>query len=207
MQRQFFGKNKEMLLETDFDVDCALVFLPGMSGGAHSSRFSFLSQIAHDTGYACARLALWEDSEALNLMTWHEVEAKLTAALDLLVSRGHERIVLIGKSFGGGLALATQHHAVTQKVLWAPAISFVDEQGNIDEVAQTPLGELNDVRDLTIGDAEVTERNVGVAIGIVHGTEDTVVPLSNSQSITKAVNGELVTIAGADHSFREHETQ
>ncbi|MCA9367820.1 alpha/beta hydrolase, partial [Candidatus Kaiserbacteria bacterium] len=45
-------------------------------------------------------------------------------------------------------------------------------------------------------------------IGIIHGTADDVIPLSNSEAIIAAcANGTLKTIEGAGHSFKDHEDE
>lgn len=206
MQRQLLGANNEILIETDFDIERALVFLPGMNGVAHSSRFQPLVALAEDAGYAIARLNLWEDAEAAAELSLATILERLESALDELLDRDIDDIVIVGKSFGGGVALMCENHTISKKILWAPAFTCVEGEGSVEAKMTVKLGEIEHVTDLTVSAAWIAQQST--PIGIVHGTHDDVISVGNSEAIaTAAKTGELKMVAGADHSFKtpEHE--
>lgn len=204
--KQFYGPQNEILLTTSFDMDRVMVFVPGISGKAHSSRFAWLDTVADEAGYASARVHLWEDETAVKTMTILDIHKRLRWVCEELQNQGYVDIVLVGKSFGGGAALTFTDELITKKILWAPAFSYAGEVGNIAELQSVTLAEMTQVTDITVGNDELLVTTQPVCI--IHGTDDSVIALENSVQIVAALpQGELVHIAGADHSFKTPEAE
>lgn len=204
--KQFHGTNKEVLLNTSFDMDRLVVFLPGISGGAHSARFIGVEKLADEDGYACARIDLWEGEESLSDKSYEDIFLKLDEFFAEFTKMDFIDVLLVGKSFGGGVALAYEHELISRKVLWAPAIGVGEGEGNWGELKGKKFGEIVDLLDVKLGTEQIAKQSA--PIGIIHGTADNVIPLSNSEKIIAAAqNGTLKTIEGAGHSFKEHEEE
>lgn len=179
-----------------------VVFLPGISGGATTDRFKPLVDACLDAGLAIARVDLWQNASDVESKTLTEISADLTSVIDHL-SRGYNSpIVLVGKSFGGAIALVNSSHKITARVLWAPAIGAVGANANIDSYRDASLGTLNRLLDITI-DGSFLQKIVSPTL-IIHGTNDESVPITNSEKLVAMLpQGHLVSISGADHSYRE----
>jgi pimeloyl-ACP methyl ester carboxylesterase len=202
--KQFHGVNKEVLLNTSFDMDRLVVFLPGISGGAHGARFLNVEALADEDGYACARIDLWEGEESLVNKSYEDIFAQLDEFFAEFKKMDFIDVLLIGKSFGGGVALGYEHELISRKVLWAPAIGVGEGAGNWEEIKGKKFGEIDNLLDVEVGAARIASQSA--PIGVIHGTADIVIPLSNSAAIiAAATKGTLKTIAGADHSFKNHE--
>ena len=202
--KQYYGTNKEVLLDTSFDMDRLVVFLPGISGGAHGARFLGVDKLADEDGYACARIALWEGEESLADKCYEDIFAKLDEFFDEFKQLGFIDVLMIGKSFGGGVVLAYEHEMISRKVLWAPAIGVGEGEGNWDEMKGKKFGEIKDLLDIEVGAARIAAQSA--PIGIIHGTADEAFPVSNSEKIIAAAqHGTLKTVEGAGHSFKDHE--
>ena len=131
--KQFYGPKNELMLQTSFDMDRCIIFLPGISGGAHGARFLPVDKLAEEDGYACARIALWEGEEDVKEMSYEDIFLKLDELLAELTKLDFLDFMLVGKSFGGGVALAYEHELISRKVLWAPAIGVGEGAGNWEE--------------------------------------------------------------------------
>jgi pimeloyl-ACP methyl ester carboxylesterase len=87
--------------------------------------------------------------------------------------------ILIGKSYGGNLAIKYQirHNDAKALVLLAPAVNVKEQI-----------------------------REIKIPVLIVHGTEDRVVPIDNSRKLEKQFeSSKLVEIQGADHGYQGKE--
>lgn len=202
--KQFYGPKNELMLHTSFDMDRAIIFLPGMSGGAHGSRFLPIDKLAEEDGYAAARIALWEGEDDVKEMSYENIFLKLDELIAELTKLDFLDYMLVGKSFGGGVALAYEHELISSKVLWAPAIGVGEGEGNWKDAISTPFSEFDNLLEIEYGADNIAKQNI--PIGIIHGTADEVFPVQNSRLIIEAAqNGTLKTIEGAGHSFKDHE--
>lgn len=197
------GQSKVLLEQGEFADDIAVVFLPGISGGALGARFDGIAEMVCDLGHTSARVHSWDGETDVLPKTLRHFYTEIEGVVSHLIHEGFEEIMMIGKSFGGGLVLAYEHPHVTKKVMWAPAIGVAEEE-TISSVINTPLGEIKNLLDVCIATEEVREDDA--ALCIVHGTQDTVIPLSNSEKIIKASSkGVLKLVEGADHSFKDND--
>jgi dienelactone hydrolase len=176
--------------------------LPGISGGAHSERFQPLVDAVLKSSFAIARVSLWEGEESLKQTSPKELSAQIDGAVRSLQEKNYKHIAGVGKSFGGGMLFANTNSAIACKVLWAPFIHYVDVDSNFGHIHFKDLEHLSD---LTVDHSQL-ESYTG-AIYFIHGSADTVIPVSNSYTLKNAVRGgaDVLVIEGADHSFKQKE--
>jgi len=177
----------------------AVILLPGLSGGALSSRFRFISLALAEAGIGCLSLEFSAyakggfDSYALiNLLE------ELKGANAFLKADGIKNIGLVAKSFSGILAVLDWED-FKSLVLIAPTV-FIKRKGmyDVDEIFKTEFGKL-EIGKIGFTNAHLEE--IKIPLRIIHGTEDEVVDIRNSERIIKLCRGNLVVIVGADHSF------
>lgn len=199
MRKEISVGNSTLLLEQgEFADDIAVLFLPGISGGALSDRFAPLAQMVTGLGHTSVRMHAWEGD--VQTKTLKQLYSEMEASVEYLLHNGFEEIVLIGKSFGGGLVLAYEHPRITGKIMWAPAIG-VSEKENISSLLTTQLKEIKNLLDIQMSFEDIQTDDALIAI--IHGTTDSVIPLANSEKIiASATGGVLRVIEGADHSFK-----
>jgi dienelactone hydrolase len=188
-----------MRVESTEGCSRAALFLPGISGGVMTDRFSPLGAMLEKEGWAFARLEIWEGEEDVQAMTMTSIHDALRAALDELNDEGFGTIAGIGKSFGGGMLLAYVDPRITKKILWAPAIGE-SEEGNLVLTKGVKLATIQNLLDIKIPARQIAADPSEIII--LHGTEDSIIPIENSESIMAARGGAIVPIEGADHSFK-----
>lgn len=178
----------------------AVIFLPGMSGGALSDRFQPLVDACLRANLAIARLSAWKGPEDIGVRNLSEVYADIGAVSTYLHEHSYDSIYGIGKSMGGAFVLTFPSVYVSKRVLWAPAISVAESGGNIEAYMSAPLGSLRAMLDLEI-DRESLKCSETSTL-IIHGTADTTVPFSNSERIVSLLpDASLFAIEGANHSY------
>jgi alpha-beta hydrolase superfamily lysophospholipase len=188
-----------MRVESTEGCSRAALFLPGISGQVMSDRFTPLQEALNGAGYALARLEVWAYERDIEGKTIASIHASVRAALDELADEGFETIHAVGKSFGGGMLLALHDARIGKKILWAPAIGCAHE-GNLALMENIPLGTVGSLLDIKVAYSDITADPSTIAI--IHGTEDSIIPIENSRAIMEAAGGEVVAIEGADHSFK-----
>lgn len=148
-------------------------------------------------------------------------------ALDLVTTRGYERIGLVGSSFGGLVAILTtaQHHDIACLALKCPVVDFAEElrltfgpkelaQWRATDTIQNIMGGPDRVRlryafyedslgQIAYGPAE----RITIPTLIVQGERDECVPLHQSRRLYDALNGpkRLDLLPNADHQFSREE--
>lgn len=180
-------------------IDKGLIVIPGISSNPYESPFEDVVEYAKDMDFSVARLDQWESSEDLEDMTLEDLHHLIERTVDALEEHGCNYIGVLGKSFGGQLALTYPDNVSFEfMILWAPAVGV--GSNNVDKWRSTPLGHADKPTDISIDEeslGKITEK-----VKIIHGTSDEVVDISNSQRISQALpNGQLVEIEGEDHSL------
>jgi pimeloyl-ACP methyl ester carboxylesterase len=178
------------------NTDHGVVLLPGANHGPYGDVFDRLTQALADHGIALLRYKSWGESDELEdveAKTREDLFAEFDAAVEKLRERGYDRISVIGKSFGGKIALRHVPDPVDELVLWAPAVFLENgttrEQMVPPEDASLPL---IDTKTLASHDQPVE---------ILQGNEDAI-PVENAHELADALpNGRVHVIHGADHSF------
>lgn len=206
MQTNFEVSSAQVLIDTPkISTEKIVLFIPGVSGKARSERFLPLLQIVHEAGFAIARIDMWDSEEFLDTLTLEDINNSLNQIISILKDEGYEHAVMIGKSFGGGITLQFENDFINKKILWAPAFGY-DIEGNRDTILDTPFGNIAKTSDITLGDTFLA--SILVPTYFIHGTEDTIIPLSNSELLEAHVpHGTLIQIENADHSFNTPESE
>lgn len=202
---QLEGTSSAYLLETpEQPTTTAVLFLPGISGGAFTERFQPVADACVAAGMAVARVSAWENAADVEKKTLSEIYKDMDAVVAALHVHGYTTLYGIGKSFGGAVMLTFPSSAISKKVLWAPAIGVTEEGATVDTYLTEPLGTLEQLTDMKV-DREYLEGREAETL-ILHGTADDIIPYKNSEAITSMLpNVALVPVAGADHSFKDKE--
>jgi pimeloyl-ACP methyl ester carboxylesterase len=170
-------------------ADRGIIVVPGAGHGPFGTVYATFADAAEERGFTVARFETWADHEALEAKTSEDHRREIQAGIEFLRAEGCESVALVGKSFGGGLALRCGPFPVERMVLWAPAVSFEDGE-------DFP----------SLGADELTEFDLPVRI--LQGDEDGVVSVENARQLADHLpQGELVVFAGEDHSFMHDEAR
>lgn len=147
----------------------------------------------------------------LGAAEWRDVDAAIAYALVC----GARRVVLVGFSLGGGMALSAarwsrRRHAVAAVVLEAPFVDVgttlrraASRRGFPPDLIPDAVREVEAVAgiDLTEIDHLRAAESLDVPILLIHGDGDTAVPVASSDALARA-RPDLVTfhrVAGAGH--------
>nr|WP_264475170.1 alpha/beta family hydrolase [Salinirubrum litoreum] len=173
----------------DGGSDRGILVVPGAGHGPFGTVFATFADAAAERGFTVARFETWADHEEVEAKTPEQHRADIAAGIDLLRSQGCESVVLVAKSFGGGLALRCGPLPVERMVLWAPAVSFEDGESfpslGADELA-----------------------GIDVPVRILQGEDDQVVSVETARQVTEHLpRGELLVFEGEDHSFMHDEAR
>ena len=180
-------------------VNRSLLVIPGINSDPYESPFDEVVDYAKDMGFSVVRLNQWNGSEDLEEKTLNDLYTLIDRALKKLDDEGYNYIGVLGKSFGGQLALTYPHNERFDfMILWAPALGL---NGNtVEKWRSTPLGHASSATDISTNPANL--QNIDYPVKIIHGTADEVVNVSNSEQIAKNLEkGEVIKINDGDHSF------
>lgn len=159
-----------------------VLILPGAGHGPFGDIFDQTAKAIADAGYPVVRFETWTDSDDLDAKGVEDFQNELQAEVEFLRDQGCTDVTLVGKSFGGRLALDFLTDQVERMVLWAPAVPFEDGEPRI---------------------MDTTAADIDLPIRILQGDEDEVMLLENSQSLVEELPaGELVELPGEDHGFQ-----
>jgi len=128
----------------------------------------------------------------------------LKAVISFVHSKGNYNIGLVGSSFGGlvSLIVASQVSNIYALALKSPVTEPIEfwkqrlSDKRIEKWKQKGVMQYNE-------HGENFELNYGIAcpILIVHGEDDTVVPIRQSQNLAKIIKTEVNVIKGANHNY------
>lgn len=200
-------QKSELLLSKsdDSSKDTVVLFLPGISGKAFSERFQSVVDISLKTGYPIARMSAWEGEEEVQQKTYSYYQSAIVEAIEHLQTLGYEKIIAIGKSFGGGLFLSLHHDAILKKILWAPALGFA-QISTLEQLKDITLSKIENLKEIKLSPDFLSLDSAKLCF--IHGTEDTVIPISTSRAFALAnPNAHIVEVKDADHSFKTPESE
>lgn len=190
--------NKIRLLEApEKTLGRAIIFIPGISGNTES-RFDYLINKLKKS-YTLL-LFTWETPKELWSKSFHILHQELDESITLLAARGCKSIGILGKSFGGGVALTYRNKLIKGLLLLAPAI-YLSKQCNFENWIKRPFYKLKNPKDVYFNKTFFNELKIPVRI--LHGKEDTIVPLKNSEKLHAILpNSELIKIKHGTHKFK-----
>ena len=172
-----------------------LVLVPGITSGEE-----LFDMLEHSLDFSSVRVETWNGSEDLEEMTLSELHELIDERIRLLEEYGCESIGVVGKSFGGQLAL-TSRPEVDFLVLWAPAVGFGED--NVEKWRSTLLKHAQTATDISVDKSFLGK--IDSRVKIIHGTEDEVVDVGNSRKICESLPiCEFEEIEDAGHSFTEN---
>ncbi len=206
------------------------VLCHGFLSNKNSTTNLTLTRLLADRGIGTFRFDFFgqgDSAGAFEDITVSLAVGQTSAALDVVISRGYERIGLVGSSFGGlvGILTAAQRPEVACLALKCPVVDFAEElrlefgPGELAKWQATDTipnleGGAQRVR-LKYGLYEDSLRLVayGPATGItvptliVQGERDELVPLHQSRRLLESLAGEkrLDLLPHADHRFSRRE--
>ena len=176
-----------------------IIFVPGISGEAIGARYDLLAETFQQAGYYFLRYAAWKNQEELGTKNISSIHQEFDDLIIFLRSKGCTQIGFIGKSFGGGLSLTYRHPTVKGIVVWAPAFGTA-EKDNIEEWKHQNFNQIHSTTDIKLSKQFL--RDLTIPVRIIQGTADAQIPLSNSEKLLPLLpRGELIRLAGVDHSY------
>ncbi|PIR87478.1 MAG: hypothetical protein COU11_00470 [Candidatus Harrisonbacteria bacterium CG10_big_fil_rev_8_21_14_0_10_49_15] len=148
--------------------------------------------------------------------------ASLKAAVEYIRSLGSYKIILMGSSYGGLVSLiiaatdskiaglALKSPVIEPLVLWGDRAGSKGIEGweKSGVLHYDDLGEKFDLnfsfyKDLEKFDIYSLAKNIRCNIFVVHGEDDTVVPIRYTYDFAKIVPVELCVVSGADHGYKK----
>lgn len=200
---QAHGETFDARLTVPDDPDGrGVAVLPGAGHGPWGDIFDRFAEAAAADGCHVLRFDGWPTPEVFMEQTVSEVHAELDAALAHLDEAGCSDLALVGKSFGGGVALTRIPEAVDRVALWAPAFVTFGDEATVEDAVDVPLAELKDTPERR-QIAASTLADVDADLLVVQGDADEVRSVEHARSVVDAApNAELVVREGEDHSFR-----
>jgi len=186
------------------DPERGLVVIPGISSGPYGRLFDEVVEFAQQEHYSVVRINAWESAEELEEMTLHDLHDKVTQANQVLQENQCDEITILGKSFGGQIALTHPNtETFNQMILWAPALD-ISQKGNIDKWKQTKLKEAETATDITISENKLRKTNTQTCI--IHGKKDQVISVETSKQIQNIMpECKLKQIPNTGHSYENKE--
>lgn len=206
------------------------VLCHGFLSSKSSTTNKTLTRLLNERGLATFRFDFFGQGESdgpFEELTTTLAVDQVHAALDLVTSRGYERIGLVGSSFGGLVAILTaaQRQDIACLALKCPVVDFAEELRltfGLEELAQWEATDT--IPNIMGGTARVRLRydfyedslgqiayepaeRITVPTLIVQGEKDECVPLHQSRQLYDALEGpkRLELLPDADHQFTRRE--
>lgn len=192
--------SQELVLEGNPESSRGLIIIPGISSGPFGSPFDeVIGELSDD--YSVVRVNAWEDAKDLEEMNLKDLHDLIDEAYESLSSEGCESISVLGKSFGGQLALTyPENNNFEKMVLWAPAVGI--GRDNVEKWRSTLLEHAQKATDISVDKTYLEQ--IDFEVRIIHGTEDQVVSIENSREICEALPiCEFKQIENTGHSFKQ----
>lgn len=186
-------------------TETCVILIPGVSGKVFEIRlYSLLSDAIQSSNMACVRFNFWKSRENLESLSLSEIIEFLDNLISKLKSMNFKKIHIVGKSFGGMIALLNKNDLLGKKVLLAPALA-VKDISNLNAMKNKKFSEIKSIFDFNISENELDKKSQTL---IIHGTSDLTVPIENSEMLLKKLpNASLINIAEADHSYNGREKE
>jgi uncharacterized protein len=219
-----------ILSAPDVPTRCLAVLCHGFLSSKNSTTNKTLTRLLNERGLATFRFDFFGQGdsdgpfeELTTTLAVHQVHA----ALNLVTSRGYDRIGLVGSSFGGLVSILTtaQRRDIACLALKCPVVDFAEELRltfGLEELAQWKATDT--IRNILGGSDRVRLRHdfyedslgqiaygpaerITVPTLIVQGEKDECVPLHQGRRLYDALGGlkKLALLPEADHQFTRRE--
>ena len=161
-------------------VNKGLLVIPGINSSTQEPPFNEAIEYAKSQGFSVVRLDEWESSEDLKDETLENLHHLMSRGIEALEDHGCNYIGVIGKSFGGQLALTYPKNSRFEfMVLWAPAVSIVRSKKRGQN--SKPLSNFERASEIAISREHLS--SIKSPVKVIHGTEDQVVNIENSRKL------------------------
>ena len=182
--------------------DRGVILLPGISGGVFTSYYNEIEQALNKKGFNFLRFEIWNDSKEIQGLTLNKIYKRLDEAINFMESSGCKKISLLGKSFGGAIALTCKNKEIKSVVAWAPAFSF-EENSNLEDIKNKKIKGFKSPSQFKINKQDIKE---DIPLLIIHGDKDSIIPLNNSKKIKEKLERlHLKVVKNADHNYSNPE--
>jgi uncharacterized protein len=219
--------------EPEVKTDKAIILAHGITVDKDESGiFVTLAEALVKEGFAVFRFDFRGHGESEGTTEEMTIEGELmdmAEALRLVEEKGYAHIALLAASFGGGIGTlftADNQERLRCLCLWDPVLNYEHTflnptlpwirerkshmKSEIESQGWTTLGS----RQVKVGKALFEQmeiykpyealKEITLPLVIIHGDKDTKVPYEDSKEyVTRAKNGRLITIEGAEHGFHE----
>lgn len=166
-----------LVTEGEKNSQHGLVVIPGISSGPFGSPFDEVVRNA-DNYCRVVRIDAWDDARDLEEMNLRDLHEILDDAIEELENSGHDQIHVLGKSFGGQLALTYPSNVSFESmILWAPAVGLGDN--NVEKWRSTSLDHASTATDITMDTSDLEALDVETLL--VHGEKDQIVDVDTSK--------------------------
>lgn len=198
-------KIKHILTKPKEGSNNGIILIPGVSRNSLSNKYNFLAKELQKNNFYFLRFDIWKSPKDLEAKTLKQIYKNINEAIKYMKKIRCKKIILIGKSFGGGILLTKKFRHVDSLILLAPAINF-SSKSNIKEIKNKKLSEIKSILDIKIDKKDLEKVNIKVLV--IHGDKDKVVPIINSRKIIKNLKkGEIKIIKDANHSYESKENK
>ena len=156
-----------------------VIYIPGVSAKHPLS----IAAVCDQKGIALRVYRGWRDAHDIGQLTMRRISDEVGAMLS-------GPTAVVGKSFGGGVALLLEDARIKARVLLAPAVRI-----------GTPTPQ-----DILLAHIDtLTAMPKAVPTLIIHAQDDDVVPLENSRRLADAIGAELLIMEEGKHSLQQPE--
>lgn len=179
------------------------IVIPGLNSNTHETPFDEVIEYAKDMEFSVVRLDGEISDEDFGDKTLDDMHDLMDRAVKALENHGCNYIGVLGKSFGGQLALTYPKNQFFEfMILWSPTIGL--GQDNTDKWRSTPLGQIDEALDICVNPGKLSD--LGIPVKVIHGAEDEIVGIDNSRKLVNTLpKANLAEIKNVDHSLNSKE--
>ncbi len=211
-----------METKSPFSGNCKgslIIFIHGLTGdkdeqGLFSNFASRLGKIGIEVWRFDMPGSGHRKGEPITASSWIE---EASAAVDEARKRGYKRVILLGLSLGGYVALeVAKRERIEGLVLWAPLMDSIKREELLSDEKLAALKERGHTivkghilpeklfKEIESIDQKSLIKELSAPIFIAHGTEDKTIPWQMSKNGAEVSGAKLHLIKGAGHLFKNH---
>lgn len=217
----FYSENRRIFgnLHLPYEGAPCIITLHGLESSKDSGKWPLIASRLYDDGFACLRFSFRGCGEGPEKSEGEFEEVTLTgrikdyrAAIKFLCSTNKvdiKRLGVIGSSFGGMVAIATQEKRIKAIVTLATPFTMpriIREEGDYCMLPSSRRFKMKFYEDLENYDLLRAIRNAPPIL-ILQGSFDEVIPIEHAHKLYEAAGKpkKLEIIEGADHVFSQIE--